>query len=371
MLLAKQSTAKTVIVGPILDSTGAEYASAVIGDLSISKNGGTLTAMASAATLTYIANGMYTLVFTTGNLDTLGTAEVSCNKATYQMRQKELSVVPATVYDAIMTNAVNSTGGLTGATGTITGLSGVIATSTNITAATGITLAAVTHTGAVIPTVTTTATATAVTTVNGLAAGVITATSIAADAITDAKVAADVTIASVTGSVGSVAGAVASVTAVSTGAITSGSFASNAITAASINAAALNGKGDWNIGKTGYALTATTGLGNQTANITGTITTTTNLTNAPTSGDLTATMKTSVNAEVLDVLSTDTFAELGAVPSATSSLKDKLTYMFMWFRNKSTQTSTTRLLRNDADNATVATETVSDDGTTYTKGEAS
>jgi len=171
--------------------------------------------------------------------------------------------------------------------------------------------------------------------------------------------------------VASVSGAVASVTAVSTGAITSGSFASNAITAASINAAALNGKGDWNIGKTGYALTATTGLGNQTANITGTITTVTNLTNAPTSGDLTATMKASVNAEVLDVLSTDTFAELGAVPAATSSLKDKITYMFMWFRNKSTQTSTTRLLRNDADNATVATETVSDDGTTYTKGEAS
>jgi hypothetical protein len=47
-------------------------------------------------------------------------------------------------------------------------------------------------------------TATNVTTVNGLAAGVITAASIAADAITDAKVASDVTIASVTGAVGSV-----------------------------------------------------------------------------------------------------------------------------------------------------------------------
>ncbi|MFN7318428.1 MAG: hypothetical protein ACK5S6_02855, partial [bacterium] len=39
----------------------------------------------------------------------------------------------------------------------------------------------------------------------------------------------------------------------------------------SISAGALNGKGDWNIGKTGYALTAGTGLGNQTANITGNI----------------------------------------------------------------------------------------------------
>lgn len=46
-------------------------------------------------------------------------------------------------------------------------------------------------------------------------------------------------------------------------------WGSGAITAASIAAAAMNGKGDWNVGKTGYSLTATTGLGNQTANITG------------------------------------------------------------------------------------------------------
>jgi hypothetical protein len=51
---------------------------------------------------------------------------------------------------------------------------------------------------------------------------------------------------------------------------------------------------------TGVTLTATTGLGNQTANITGTVSTVTNLTNAPTNGDLTATMKTSVASAVLD-----------------------------------------------------------------------
>lgn len=46
-------------------------------------------------------------------------------------------------------------------------------------------------------------------------------------------------------------------------------WGSGAITAGSVAASALNGKGDWNVGKTGYSLTATTGLGNQTANITG------------------------------------------------------------------------------------------------------
>lgn len=48
-------------------------------------------------------------------------------------------------------------------------------------------------------------------------------------------------------------------------------WGSGAVTAAAIAASALNGKGDWNIGKTGYALTATTGLGNQTADITGSL----------------------------------------------------------------------------------------------------
>ena len=99
---AKQSTAATLIIGPILDSTGAEYTSAVIGDLSISKNGGTLTALASAATLTHIANGQYTLVMTTGNLDTLGRLQITCNKSTYQMPPIGLVVVPAMVFDSMV-----------------------------------------------------------------------------------------------------------------------------------------------------------------------------------------------------------------------------------------------------------------------------
>lgn len=49
------------------------------------------------------------------------------------------------------------------------------------------------------------------------------------------------------------------------------SIPANWITAAGITAAALNGKGDWPVGKTGYSLTATTGLGNQTSNITGSL----------------------------------------------------------------------------------------------------
>lgn len=68
------------------------------------------------------------------------------------------------------------------------------------------------------------------------AANAITSTVIANDAITDAKVAADVTIASVTGAVGSVTGAVGSV---GTGGISAASFAAGAIDAAAIAANAI------------------------------------------------------------------------------------------------------------------------------------
>lgn len=93
-------------------------------------------------------------------------------------------------------------------------------------------------------------------------------------------------VASVTGAVGSVTGAVGSVTAgvtLANGAVTDASLAGNMEIVfetdfatnynTTDNAWVTNGTSfigtGWNTGKTGYSLTATTGLGNQTANITG------------------------------------------------------------------------------------------------------
>jgi len=67
---------------------------------------------------------------------------------------------------------------------------------------------------------------------------------------------------------------------------------------------------------TNVTLAATTGLGNQTADITGTVSTVTNLTNAPTNGDLTATMKASVTAAVPTAAAV--LAELGTGTWATA-----------------------------------------------------
>ena len=101
----------------------------------------------------------------------------------------------------------------------------------------------------------------------------------------------------------------------------------------------------------------------------GTLATVTNLTNAPSSGDLTATMKASVNAEVSDVIKTDTISEMAqGAPAATPTLEDAIMYMYMYFRNEVTQTSSTLSLKNNA-GTVIAKATVSDDATTFTKGE--
>lgn len=76
-----------------------------------------------------------------------------------------------------------------------------------------------------------------------------------------------------------------------------------------------------------------------------------------------------VNAQVLDVLNTDTFGESGSVPAATASLIDKIKWLCTLARNKLTQTVTTTTLYADDGITPIATSTVSDDGTTFTRGE--
>jgi hypothetical protein len=78
-----------------------------------------------------------------------------------------------------------------------------------------------------------------------------------------------------------------------------------------------------------------------------------------------------VNAEVLDVLSIDTFAELSSPPNASSSLKDKLTWLFMWTKNKATQTNSERKLYADDDITVISVESVTDNNNIFTKDKAS
>lgn len=56
-------------------------------------------------------------------------------------------------------------------------------------------------------------------------------------------------------------------------------------------------------------------------------------------------------------------------PSWPTDVEKALGWLLALARNKMLQTATTTTLRNDADGADIATSAVSDDGTTYTRGE--
>lgn len=149
----------------------------------------------------------------------------------------------------------------------------------------------------------------------------------------------------------------------------------NWLTAAGINAGALNGKGDWMVSytqPTGFlAATFPSGtIANQTNITGGTITTATNLTNAATAGDITATMAATVKTQAVAALNTDTYAEPAqGTPAATTTLVGKIGFLYKAWRNKTTQDATTYSLFND-DAATVDHKgAVSDDGSTFTRGE--
>jgi hypothetical protein len=112
MFLAAQSTALSITVGPVLDSTGAFVNSDVVGSWKISKNGATPAALNGSASLTFISNGKYTLALTATDLGTLGNAELVYDNSTNAANSRELQVVPLTVYNALVTLATTVAGGL-------------------------------------------------------------------------------------------------------------------------------------------------------------------------------------------------------------------------------------------------------------------
>lgn len=78
-----------------------------------------------------------------------------------------------------------------------------------------------------------------------------------------------------------------------------------------------------------------------------------------------------IDAAALDAILDDPIAEPTAIWTWPGSLRKILGFIGALSRNKITQTSTTQLVRNDADSATIGTATHADDGTTHTRGEFS
>ncbi len=226
-----------------------------------------------------------------------------------------------------------------------------------------VTLAAVTHTGAVIPTVTTLTNLPAITT------DWLTGTGVAASAVTKIQA------------------GLATPTNITAGTITTVTTLTNLpaaptdwLTAAAVAAAAVT---KIQAGLSTYAGGDTSGTTTLLARLTSTrsgyldnlsagavalasgVTVITN--NDKTGYTLTVTPPTAaaIATAVLTSLCTEPTAVVGASPTVIAALSWLLTLS----RNKITQTSTNQVLKADNGSTTIATSPVSDDGTTFTRGE--
>lgn len=338
-----QSTSVDVTFSAYLASDHVSAATGKTIAITISKNKAAFgNPSAGATNATEIASGVYYVNLSTTDTGTLGPLVLRGAVATiddvivhYRVREATNMGLTALPTTAVATNGSLITSGtgtsqisLTSGqvilqTGTGTGqlsfASGIlkvdvdtiktnpVANGGTITFPTNATLASTTNI-----TAGTISTATAVTTVNGLAANVITATSIAADAITAAKVA--------------------------DGAIDAATFAAGAINAAAIADGAIdNATFAADVGSTAIA-----------TNIIGI-----------------AAQKGVVNA-----LNVDTYAEPGqGAPAATTTLVQKIGFLYKAWRNKTTQTATETDLYADDASTVDQKAAVSDDATTFTKGE--
>lgn len=99
MIPARRATAKTILVGPILDSSGAAVTGEVIGNLRLSKNGGTPAALNASATLVHQFSGVYLLALTASDADTVGSSQIGLDDGTNTMAPVSLTVMEQAVYD--------------------------------------------------------------------------------------------------------------------------------------------------------------------------------------------------------------------------------------------------------------------------------
>lgn len=310
----RQSTTVTILFGPFVDSTdgNADEGGLTItqADVRLSKNGGNMAQKAETTSLVHDELGMYTCLLNTGDTDTLGILSVIVHESGALHVRQDYMVIPTNEYD-----------------------SDVLGTD-----------AKQVH-------------------VVEMASGVITATVMAANAI---------------GASEFTQGAADKVWGTTTRVLSAGTNL-NDLSAADVNA------------QVDVALNTAIPGGPTAESINQRILALDDLTQAAGAGDLAAILgdtnelqvdntpgaiaglnnisAADVNAQVLDVVATDTIAESSGVPAANASLFAKIAWLATLARNRITQTATTTTLRNDADNGDIATSLVSDDNTTFDKKE--
>ena len=114
MLIVRQSTARTVTVGPVLDADGVAVTGGVVADFKGSVNGGAPGALNGSATLTHRSVGFYSLALTATDLATVGSFEVVIDDTVNACPMKELTVIEEAIYDALFAASANAFAGAAG-----------------------------------------------------------------------------------------------------------------------------------------------------------------------------------------------------------------------------------------------------------------
>ena len=336
----RQSTAETVLMGPFVDDAdGNEEEGGLTitsSEVRISKNSANIIPKNESTSLVHDELAFYTCLLDTTDTNTVGRLRIMVHEAGALLVDQTYWVLEEAIFDALFT-----------------------ASAAGFNASGLVTLAAVTHTGAVIPTVSTLTSHTAQTGDSFARLGAPAGASIAADLVeiegqTDdigaagagltainlpnqtMDITGDITgnlsgtVGSVTGAVGSVTGAVGSVT----GAVGSVTGHTNQTG----DSFARIGAGGASLGDLGGMSTG---------------------------------MQGEVNAEVVDVLKTDTNSTdaLPGAPAEAASMEDMITFIYKAFRNKKEQTASLWSLYDDAGSTVDHKATVSNAGGLTTKEE--
>jgi hypothetical protein len=108
-MFLKQSTARTVPFGPFLDDTDGKTAETALtlsqADIRLSKNGGAFAQTNNSAGATHLENGHYGVPLDTTDTNTAGWLRVAVHETGALPVWQDFLVLPAAVYDALITNA--------------------------------------------------------------------------------------------------------------------------------------------------------------------------------------------------------------------------------------------------------------------------
>lgn len=114
MFPVRQSTAFETAIGPVLDADGVAVTDCVVGDFKIKKTTGNFAALNGSATLTHVSAGVYDLVLTTSDTDTVGLNCVAIDDTVNACQSVYLQVMEEAIYDALYAASANAWSGAAG-----------------------------------------------------------------------------------------------------------------------------------------------------------------------------------------------------------------------------------------------------------------